>query len=292
MVIDSRQVHGLQLSLPALRSKMGQYTCYNFSIAPEYLLKIAYVSHRAKGKATDIDTYQRMIKKSRLKKIREYISDSGIFPTNIVINLEGKRTVRFDQKEGSSQGAEYGTLHLKPTYRGAWIIDGQHRLFAYSGHQRAKTSYLNVLAFEGLEASKQAQFFIDINHEQKSVKRGLLHELFSELNWDAEDETKRVGAIVSKAIQALNDEKYSPFYDRILLTDSVPTTIRCISLDSIFGELQKGLYIITPKVEYGALWAGDNDKTLRRTLKVIACKLSCVEASTTRTKSSSWPGYG
>ena len=210
-----------------------------------------------------------MIKKSRLKKIREYISDKGIFPTNIVINFEGKKTVRFDQKEGSSQGAEYGTLHLKPTYRGAWIIDGQHRLFAYSGHQRAKTSYLNVLAFEGLEASQQAQFFIDINHEQKSVKRGLLHELFSKLNWDAEDDTKRVGAIVSKAIQALNDEKDSPFYDRILLTDSVWTNTRCISLDSIFGELQKGLYIIIPKVEYGALWADDNDKTLRRTLKII-----------------------
>ena len=268
-ILPGREVYGLQSSLPALRAKMGNYTCYNFSIAPEYLLKIAYVSHRAKGKATDIDTYQRMIKKSRLKKIREYISDKGIFPTNIVINFEGKKTVRFDQKEGSSQGAEYGTLHLKPTYRGAWIIDGQHRLFAYSGHQRAKTSYLNVLAFEGLEASQQAQFFIDINHEQKSVKRGLLHELFSKLNWDAEDDTKRVGAIVSKAIQALNDEKDSPFYDRILLTDSVWTNTRCISLDSIFGELQKGLYIIIPKVEYGALWAGDNDKTLRRTLKII-----------------------
>ena len=269
-ILPGREVYGLQVSLPALRTRMGKYTCYNFSIAPEYLLKIAYVSHRAKGKATDIDAYQRMIKKSRLKKIREYISDKGIFPTNIVINLEGKKTVRFDQKEGSSQGAEYGTLHLKPTYRGAWIIDGQHRLFAYSGHQRVKTSYLNVLAFEGLEASQQAQFFIDINHEQKSVKRGLLHELFSELNWDAEDDTKRVGAIVSKAIQALNDEKDSPFYDRILLTDSIRTSTRCISLDSIFGELQKGLYVITPKVEYGALWAGDNEKTLRRTLTVIA----------------------
>ena len=269
-LLPRRQVYGLQLDLPALKSKMGKYTYYTFSISPEYLLKIAYVSHRAKGKATDIDTYQRMIKKTRLKKIREYISSNGFFPTNIVINFENKKAVRFDREKGSSEGVQYGTLHLKPAYGGAWVIDGQHRLFAYSGHSRAKTSYLNVLAFEGLQASEQAQFFIDINHEQKSVKRGLLHELFAEINWDAEDESMRVGAIVSKAIQALNESDESPLYDRILLTDSVRTDTRCISLDNIFNELQMGLYIVTPKVEHGALWAGDNQKTLRRTIDVIS----------------------
>ncbi len=84
-MLPGRQIHGLGLTIPALESKMGRYTCYSFSITPAYLLKIAYVSHRAKGKATDVDTYQRMIKKSRLKKIREYITQSGIFPTNIVV---------------------------------------------------------------------------------------------------------------------------------------------------------------------------------------------------------------
>ena len=268
-ILPAREIYGLRISIPALRSKIGKYTYYNFSITPEYLLKIAYVSHRAKGKPTDIDTYQRMVKKTRLKKIREYISDKGIFPTNIVINFEDKKAVQFDQKKGSPQGVKYGTLHIRPSYRAAWIIDGQHRLFAYSGHPRSKTSYLNVLAFEGLSVAQQAQFFVDINHEQKSVTRSLLHELFAELNWDAEDETKRVGAIVSKAIQALKDMEDSPFYGRILLSDTVRTKVRCISLNSIFGELQKGLYIITPKVEYGPLWAGDNEKTLQRTLVVV-----------------------
>ena len=268
-MLPGREVEGLQITVPALRAKMGKYTCYTFAIAPEYLLKIAYVAHRAKGKAADIDTYQRMIKRSRLKQIREYITNNGLFPTNIVINLEKKRAARFDHATGSVQGAEYGTLHLRPTYRGAWVIDGQHRLFAYSGHPRAKTSYLNVLAFEGLDPSQQAQFFIDINHEQKSVKRGLLHELFAELNWDADDESKRVGAVVSKAIQVLNAQKDSPFYERILFTDSVRSATRCISLDSVFGELQKGLYILSPGLEYGPLWAGDNEKTLRRTVLVV-----------------------
>jgi len=60
------------------------------------LLKISYVSHRSKGKASDVNTYQRMISKSRLNKIRQYITEEGIFPTNIVVNLEKKR-ITFDK---------------------------------------------------------------------------------------------------------------------------------------------------------------------------------------------------
>ena len=280
-MLPGRQIHGLGLTIPALEAKIGRYTCYSFSITPAYLLKIAYVSHRAKGKATDVDTYQRMIKKSRLKKIREYITQNGIFPTNIVVSLEGRRSVRFEPREqhGGPEGARYGTLHLKPAYRSAWIIDGQHRLLAYSGHERATTSHLSVLAFVNLPASQQAQLFIDINHEQKSVKRSLLQELYAELNWDADDEDKRIGAIVSKAIRALNEQADSPFKGRILLTDDARTPLRCISLSSIFGALvQSGVFVVKKGVEYGPLWAGDNDKTLGRSLKVIKAWFEWLQA--------------
>lgn len=270
-MLPGKRVHGLHLAIPAIEAKMGKHTCFSFSITPESLLKIAYVSHRAKGKAADVNTYQRMIKKSRLKRIREYINQNGVFPTNIVLSLEGRRTVRFEKggQQGGPEGARYGTLHLTPTYRSAWIIDGQHRLFAYSGLQRAKTSYLSVLAFQNLPASQQAQLFIDINHEQKSVKRSLLQELYAELNWDADDEDKRIGAVVSKAIQALNEDKDSPLCGRILLTDDSPTEQRCISLASIFSALnQPEMFIVKKGEQYGPLWAGDNERTLKRTLRV------------------------
>jgi DNA sulfur modification protein DndB len=269
-MMPGKQVHGLRLAVPALETKMGKHTCYSFSITPEYLLKIAYVSHRLKGKASDVNTYQRMIKKSRLKKIREYISENGVFPTNIVVSLEGRRSVRFEKGEqhGGPEGARFGTLHLNPTYRSAWIINGQHRLFAYSGHDRAKNSHLSVLAFQNLPASQQAQLFIDINHEQKSAKRSLLQELYAELNWDADDEDKRIGAVVSKAIQALDEEKESPLYGRIQLTDDSVTDQRCISLTSIFTALnQPDMFIVKKGVQYGPLWAKENDKTLKRTLR-------------------------
>jgi DNA sulfur modification protein DndB len=272
-MLPGRQVHGLRLAVPAIETKLGKHTCYSFAITPAYLLKIAYVSHRAKGKASDVNTYQRMIKKGRLKRIREYILENGVFPTNIVISLEGRRgSVRFERGERQSgpEGARYGTLHLTPTYRSAWIIDGQHRLFAYSGLERASSSHLSVLAFQNLPASQQAQLFIDINHEQKSVKRSLLQELYAELNWDAEDEGKRIGAIVSKAIQALNEEKDSPLYARIQLTDDDSTDQRCVSLTSIFSAMnQPDMFIVKQGVQYGPFWRGTNEATLKRTLRIV-----------------------
>lgn len=271
-MLPHRQVRGLQTSVPALKAKMGgKHTCFTFSIKPEYLLKIAYVSHRAKGKATDVDTYQRMIKKSRLKNIRKYIDESGMFPTNIVISLDAG-VAQFEPRAGgdSEEGAEYGTLKLKPTYRAAWIIDGQHRLFGYSGHPSAATSYLTVLAFDNLPASDQAQLFIDINHEQKSVKTGLLQELFAELNWNSDEDEILVRAIASKAIQALGVQEDSPFCRRILLTDDRRTDERCITLPTLFSALTKTrMFTVKPGVEYGPLWAGDRAATLNRTIDVV-----------------------
>ena len=287
-ILPTRSIRGLSIAVPALESKMGGNNCYTFSIRPEYLLKIAYVSHRLKGKATDIDTYQRMIKKARLKRIRDYISADGIFPTNIVVSLETtkKSAFRFEPKETTGyEGARYGTIHLSPSYKSAWIIDGQHRLFAYSGHGRAKTSHISVLAFLNLPASQQAQLFIDINHEQKSVKRSLLQELYAELNWDAEDEDKRVGAIVSKTIQVLNEDLDSPFYERIQLTDDKRTSVRCISLASIFSALQQSnLFVIKKGVEYGALWTEKNSTTVKRASHIVEAWFTFV----TKADSGNW----
>src|SRR5207249_2838164 len=208
---------------------------------PEYLLKIAFVSHRAKGKPSDVDAYQRMISKSRLKKIRDYISRDGVFPKNIVLNIEKSKYVRFDQgkQDGDKEGAKFGWLTLTPSYRSAWVIDGQHRLYAYSGHPRAAKSYLSVLAFESLPADKQAKYFIDINHEQKSVKRSLLDELWAELHWDSDDVETRVRAVISKAVQTLGTQRDSPFSNRILLSDGKKTDVRCISLTSLLDALNK-----------------------------------------------------
>ncbi len=76
---------------------MGGTHCYTFSISPEYLLKISVRFPSSKGKASDVDTYQRMLRNPRLNAIREYIRDDGIFPTNIVANIGDKKQLQFDR---------------------------------------------------------------------------------------------------------------------------------------------------------------------------------------------------
>ncbi|MGH9427763.1 MAG: DGQHR domain-containing protein, partial [Terriglobia bacterium] len=261
-LLPGKRIEGLELTVPAVRTKMGGYHCFTFSVSPEYLLKIAYVSHRSKGKASDVDTYQRMIKKNRLRRIREYITNDGIFPTNIVVNLKTGCFYfqRAKQEDDSGTEARFGWLKLKPSYKSAWIIDGQHRLFAYAGHPRAEKSLVAVLAFSGLPPSDQARLFIDINAEQKKVKQSLLQELYAELNWGAEDPEVRVRAILSKAIQALDMGQDSPFRGRILKADERRTDRRCITLTALFSALEKPGFFISQLrkgevIEFGPLWA-------------------------------------
>lgn len=278
-MLPGKTIPGLEIKVPAVKTKMGPYNCYTFPISPEYLLKISYVSHRTKGKASDVNTYQRMIAKSRLKLIRHYISNKGIFPTNIVVNLEKKcidfqRVKQENDRDESDASGTLGWLHLRPAFKSAWIIDGQHRLFAYSGHPKAKSGHLAVLAFEGIPPSTQAQLFVDINAKQKSVKPSLLQELYSELNWDAVEPSIRVQAIVSKAVQVLDGDKDSPLFGRIQTADSTKDAKRCISLTSVYRALEKqNFYIVREAkghlIETGPLWAGTNEATLVRTVVVI-----------------------
>src|SRR5262249_43604457 len=124
-ILEGRAIPGLEIVVPAIRSKMARITAYTFSVSPEYLLKIAFVSHRARGRASDIDAYQRLLKKGRLKSIRQYISEGGIFPTNIVVNIAESRWLVFDRgkQETDSKSAIFGWLRIRPAYRVAWIID-------------------------------------------------------------------------------------------------------------------------------------------------------------------------
>jgi len=288
-LLPGKDIPGLKIRLPAIKLRLGGGEAYMFAISPEYLLKISYVSHRSKGKGSDIDTYQRMMKRSRLRKIHEFIEEHGTFPTNIVVNIDTKRLQFYKTKQegegaGDAESGVLGWLDIRPAYKSAWIIDGQHRLFGYSGSKSAAKARLAVLAFSGLKPSEQAGMFININSKQKSVKQSLLQELYSELHWDAEDPRMRVRAVISKAIQSLDGDKNSPFLGKIQTADSGRDEKRCISLTSIFGALEKSdLYIANEKsghvIEYGALWEPDNDATLKRTAHVLNAWFRSIESA-------------
>lgn len=276
-MMPGKEVPGLRIRMPAIRFKMGGSICYSFTVSPEYLLKICYVSHRSKGKASDIDAYQRMVSRSRLSKIKRYITDKGFFPTSIVINLEAKKILWDKVKQDAESDLDCGVLgwlEIRPAYKTAWIIDGQHRLLAYSGHERAAKSKLSVLAFTGLPPSQQARLFIEINSKQKRVSQILLQTLVAELNWDAEDPQVRLGAIISKSIQQLDADPESVFHQRIQTSDDPRDNKQCITITSLHSAIEKAqLHIAKMKhgevLEYGPLWAGDSFATLKRTNFVL-----------------------
>lgn len=270
-LFGSSKVNSLALKVPAVRVRLGDNQCYSFAIAPEKLLRIAYVSHRAKGKPTDVDTYQRLLKRGRIRDIRAYVNNGGYFPTNIVMNIRSRRALQFDKASTPSgvdvTAGEIGWLTLPAEYKSAWVIDGQHRLFAYADAPERSRAELTVLAFENLEESDQARLFIDINAKQKSVKQNLLVELFAELHWNSDNLSDRVTAIISKLVLTLDSSSSSPFYQKIVRADDSAASSRSISLKTFSNALDSGeLFFSEAKgdVTPGAFWQADQFATLRR----------------------------
>ena len=264
--------------IPAIRGKLGREVFYSFVIEPEKLLKIAYISHRGKTNEESMKTYQRMTKKQRLNKIAKYITEKqGIFPTNIVLNIETNgKGLRFDQAaEMAGKNAVLGTLHLPNKLKTAWLIDGQHRLFAYSGLPEAKTATLPVIAFQDLDGSVQQQLFIDINGEQVRVSKNLLNDLYDDLLWNSEIPKDKLLALTSKLVKVLNESAKSPLRDRIIKIGGRRTATRNLTLTSLTEELRRSKllgYVHSPKakeISPGALYHNDLDSSLERALEVL-----------------------
>jgi len=67
------------LTVPAIRGKLGGKTFYSFVSTPEQLLKICFVNHLTLADPLALPTYQRLMKKNRLKAIGDFISITVAF---------------------------------------------------------------------------------------------------------------------------------------------------------------------------------------------------------------------
>ena len=173
---------------------MGRYTYYSFAIEPARLLKMSYVLHRNQANSAMMPTYQRLIKKSRLKKVADFVENGSFFPNSIIVNIETKRgtgDLKFDLGSQSSGKARPGLLHLPQMYRAAYVIDGQHRLYGYANSPRADTDLIPVVAFIDLPREEQVRLFMQINENQQAVPKNLRNTLNSDLLWESDDYTQR-----------------------------------------------------------------------------------------------------
>jgi len=274
-IFQHKKIPGLECKVPAIRGEMGKTHFYAFAIEPYKLLKISYVCHRLKGSdKNNLITYQRMLDKNRLKEIRNYVENGGLFPNSIVINLESSK-ITFNALTTKSNvdkertEAVLGILELPSAYKSAFIIDGQHRLYGFTDSNYAIKTTIPVIAFENLNEIDQADLFIDINSKQKRVKRSLLEDLVADTKWGSEKPKEQLQALRSKVVTTLGRELDSPLYEKISASEmkndtkrplTIVTLTSALNKTQLFGHIKTGKNII----EYGPLFDNDMETSLIR----------------------------
>lgn len=265
------KIPNLEPTVPALRGSMGGFTYYSFMIEPARLLKMAFVLHRNQANSELMPTYQRLIKKSRLKRVASFVSDGGFFPNSLILNIETskrKGQLRFDLAGKTGDAAKMGSLHLPQTYRAAYVIDGQHRLYGYANSPRGTTDLVPVVAFVDLPQTEQVKLFMQINENQQAVPKNLQNTLNADLLWDSPDYTARAKALRLKIAQDLGDQKRSPLYGRVIVGENQRTPTRCITIEALGNGLMRGNFIgtftRTGAKTHGTFYAGDNRATAKR----------------------------
>jgi len=203
-----------EIKVPAIYGGRGEAKYYSFIIEPEKLFPFAYV-HRREGAPNEVsDSYQRMVKKSRLTKIGRFISKGGYFPNNIIISFTKDRKPTFDRKAKVGD-ITYGILTFPPYYASAWVIDGQHRLYGYSNNEKRTKDTVPVLAFESLSPKDQANLFVDINEKQVAITPNLLWDLYPVIYADSQEEEHQIKRTISLIARNLNSDSDSPLRNHI-----------------------------------------------------------------------------
>ncbi|MEV2908685.1 DGQHR domain-containing protein [Paenibacillus larvae] len=268
-LFEGQKIGSMENKIPAIEGKMGGNTYYSFSIEPEKLLKIAYVLHRNEANGDMMPTYQRIIKKNRLREIQKFVDKGGFFPNSLIISIDTKgKKLNFDiaSLQGDNSISRIGILHLPQLYRSAYIIDGQHRLYGYANSIYAGINSIPVVAFVNLAQEKQVELFMEINENQKSVSKNLQNTLNADLLWSCDDWNKRRKALRLNIAQKLGELQSSPLFGRIVIGENEISSTCCITIDTIEKSLKSTNFLSRYSkgnviVEDGTFDKGKNEAT-------------------------------
>jgi len=199
---------GHSINAKAIRTKVGSKTLYTFPIEVVDLLKFAYV-FRVEMNSILGESYQRLLKEKKIRKIRRYVELGGYFPNNLIVISETPLEFIPEPGERSDASFTLGELRLpnKPCY--LEILDGQHRLYCYSNLRGRQSNCLWVTIIENLNSVERAKLFVTINKTQTPVPPSIL--------WDLYQITDPVGirGKISKFVYELNEN--GPLKDLISL---------------------------------------------------------------------------
>jgi DNA sulfur modification protein DndB len=260
------KIPNLDPEVVAIEARMGGHRYYSFSIEPERLLKLAYVLHRNKANSSLMPTYQRLIKKSRLRGVAQFVNGGGYFPNSLILSLDASaKGLKFEPFPKHIGETRAGILHLPQTFRAAYVIDGQHRLYGYAESARAESDLIPVVAFTNLDRSDQVRLFMQINENQQAVPKNLRNTLNADLLYDSTDLREQIKALKLFIAQQLGEDKTSSLYGRILIGENPKTAIRCLTIDAISRGIDRGNFLgsftKSEVREQGSFYRGSNDAT-------------------------------
>lgn len=171
-------------------------------IEAKTLAKISYVARR--GIDEEKGAVQRILNKTRITGIKDFLLNNGFFPNNIILNVMEEGNLSFDNVNT--------TVFVEANSRIAQIIDGQHRVEglkeAIKTEPKIGSMLIPTVLCDNLETSSCAEIFISINTEQKSVPKSLIYDLYGLLDISFKDFTIERGTDIAKI---LDSEDTSPY---------------------------------------------------------------------------------
>lgn len=271
-LFEGIHISSLQTTVPCLKTKLGEMDAYVFTIKPSELLPLSYISHRGNQDKDDLNAFQRLVSKSRLKSITEFVEKSnGFFPNSLLINIDSRGDGAKFQSMMKSEGVEFGTLTLPGYYKTAWIIDGQHRLLSFADSHKKDKVHVPIIAFHDMPESDQANMFVTINNKQKKVSQNVIIELNATLKWGSPKPSEMLEAMHARSMMLLNTDSESPIRNMIVLTGdnkkgkpfTTNTIVTAVKKFAPYGKVVKNAH--SP----GKYWLinSDNEKAMKDSCK-------------------------
>jgi DNA sulfur modification protein DndB len=200
--------------LPAIRVNTNSNgkgaAMYSFFATAQSLLDLCYV---ARVESDYPNAYQRLLNKSRLKKIGAYINNEGTFKNSVVLNIPS--SAKFRKKAAAKLGAtkaSYGLLKIPYVPASLWIIDGQHRIYGFTeANEKRLESPISVIGLQDLDDGEQGRIFVQINANQKAVDPNRLWDLYSQLY------AKQPSGVISQLVKDLAEKKSSALHKKIYI---------------------------------------------------------------------------
>ncbi|MBJ9958174.1 DGQHR domain-containing protein [Acinetobacter courvalinii] len=214
-----------------LTSKFGDIPTYTFTMKVKDLLAIYYVAVR--GVDIEEGAVQRVLSKSRISAIRDYILEGNNFFNSFILNWT---------EENLKPVVENDLIKISLVPSSAQVIDGQHRLAGLDAANKIDTSgkvgekELLVTLCLGLTTKQAAEIFLNINTEQKPVPKSLMYDLFGEVVSDEEHCINRATDIA----KLLNEDVESSFYKLIKFPGS-PRGVGSIDLSTFVSAFKESL---------------------------------------------------